>query len=63
LSFKTKGLSDRGEAQKKYNLLTELKQGMSEAIIQEQIPPGYHEGIKKYFNSLEKKTEENTTGK
>ncbi|QDT42964.1 hypothetical protein Pan241w_30590 [Gimesia alba] len=64
LSFKTKGLSDRGEAQKKYNkLFTDLKQGMSEAIIQEQIPPGYHDGIKKYFNSLEKKTEENATKK
>lgn len=64
LSFKTKGLSDRGEAQKEYNkLFVDLKQGMSEAIMQEQIPPGYHEGIKKYFNSLEKKTEENATGK
>ena len=64
LSFKTKGLSDRGEAQKNYNkLFTDLKQGMSEAIIQEQIPPGYHDGIKKYFNSLEKKTEENAAKK
>ncbi len=55
LSFKTKGLSDRGEAKKQYNkLVIDLKQGMSEAIIQEQIPPGYHKGIKKYFNSLEK---------
>ena len=52
LSFKTKGLSDRGEAKKQYNkLVIDLKQGMSEAIIQEQIPPGYHKGIKKYFNS------------
>ncbi|WP_339728185.1 hypothetical protein [uncultured Gimesia sp.] len=64
LSFKTKGLSDRGEAEKKYNkLYTDLKQGMSEAIMQEQIPPGYHDGIKKYFNSIEKKPEENATKK
>lgn len=64
LSFKTKGLSDRGEAKKSYNkLMTDLKQGMSEAIIQEQIPPGYHEGIKKYFNSLEKQPKETTSKK
>ncbi|WP_299468086.1 hypothetical protein, partial [uncultured Gimesia sp.] len=64
LSFKTKGLSDRGEAQKEYNkLVTDLKQGMSEAIMQEQIPPGYHEGIKKYFNSLEKQPEEKSSKK
>jgi hypothetical protein len=36
---------------------------MSEAIMQEQIPPGYHDGIKKYFNSLENKSEENATKK
>ncbi|MFI4850353.1 MAG: hypothetical protein ACIAZJ_14695 [Gimesia chilikensis] len=64
LSFKSKGLSDSGEARKNYNkLVTDLKQGMSEAIMQEQIPPGYHDGIKKYFNSLEKKTDENTPQK
>ncbi len=64
LSFKSKGLSDRGEAKKSYNkLVTDLKQGMSEAIIQEQIPPGYHEGIKKYFNSLEKQPKETTPKK
>ncbi len=64
LSFKTKGLSDRGESQKEYNkLVTDLKQGMSEAIMQEQIPPGYHEGIKKYFNSLEKQPDEKSSKK
>ena len=64
LSFKTKGLSDRGEAKKQYNkLVIDLKQGMSEAIIQEQIPPGYHKGIKKYFNSLEKQPAEKTSKK
>lgn len=64
LSFKSKGLSDSGEAKKEYNkLFTDLKQGMSEAIMQEQIPPGYHDGIKRYFNSLEKKSEENAPRK
>lgn len=63
LSLKSKGLSDSGEAKKRYNNLVRIKQGMSEAIIQEQIPPGYHKGIKKYFNSLEKQSTEKTSKK
>jgi hypothetical protein len=55
MSLKTKGLSDRGEAKKEYrNLVGKVKQGVSEAILQEQIPPGYHDGIKRYFDSIEK---------
>jgi hypothetical protein len=30
----------------------EVKQGVSEAIQQEQVPPGYHDAIKKYFDTL-----------
>ena len=29
-------------------------QAAEEAIEEEQVPPGYHETIKKYFNTLEK---------
>ena len=36
------------------SLIQKVKQGSSEAILQEQIPPGYHEGIKSYFDNLEK---------
>lgn len=54
LSVKTKGLSDRGDAKREYrDLVEKVKQGYSEAILQEQVPPGYHEGIKKYFDNLE----------
>lgn len=55
LSLKTKGLSDRGDAKKDYaGLVKSVKQGVSEAILQEQIPPGYVEGIQNYFDTLEK---------
>jgi hypothetical protein len=54
LSMKTKGLGEKGNAVQDYRgLLQQVKQGASEAILQEQIPPGYHEGIKSYFDTLE----------
>ncbi|MGE5194268.1 MAG: hypothetical protein ACM3U2_17390 [Deltaproteobacteria bacterium] len=57
LSVKTKGMSDKGDAKKEYkNLIQKVKQGYSEAILQEQIPPGYHDGIKSYFDNLDKST-------
>jgi hypothetical protein len=60
LSVKTKGLSDKGDARKDYKgLVQKVKQGYSEAILQEQIPPGYHDGIKSYFDNLDK-TEKNS---
>lgn len=68
LSVKTKGLSDKGDASKEYKtLIQKVKQGYSEAILQEQIPPGYHEGIKSYFDNLDKtdksaKAEESDAG-
>lgn len=55
LSVKTKGVSDRGDAKKEYRTAIEkVKQGYSEAILQEQVPPGYHDGIKKYFDNIDK---------
>lgn len=55
MSIKSKGLSDSGEAVKQYEKqLGKVKQGVSEAILQEQIPPGYIDGIKSYFDTLEK---------
>jgi hypothetical protein len=61
LSVKTKGLSDKGDAKKEYrSLIQKVKQGYSEAILQEQIPPGYHDGIKRYFDNLDKN---DTSGK
>jgi hypothetical protein len=56
LSVKTKGLSDKGDARKEYReALQKVTQGYNEAILQEQVPPGYHENIKTYFNNLERK--------
>ena len=53
LSLQTKGLSDTGEAEENYaTQINNVKQGVSEAILQEQVPPGYHEEIKKYFDTL-----------
>ncbi|MBS0264872.1 MAG: hypothetical protein JSS02_23250 [Planctomycetes bacterium] len=55
LSVKTKGLSDKGDASKQYkSAIQAVKQGYSEAILQEQVPPGYHDGIKSYFDNFEK---------
>ena len=54
LSLKTKGQSDSGDARQNYRKSVKaIKQGVSEAIDKEEIPKGYIEGIKKYFNSLE----------
>ncbi len=56
LSLKTKGVTEgeEDEIELQYNtIVSDLKQSVSEAIDQEQIPPGYHDGIKKYFDSLD----------
>ena len=56
LSLKTKGLTDSGEAEQNYaQQVKQVKQGVSEAILQEQVPPGYHEEIKEYFDTLKEK--------
>jgi hypothetical protein len=54
LSMKTKGMSDSGEAQKEYRqALEDVKQGVAEAIEQEEIPPGYVDAIQTYFDKIE----------
>lgn len=53
LSLKSKGLSDSGDAEQNYaGQIDQVKQGVSEAILAEQIPPGYHDNIKHYFDTL-----------
>ncbi len=32
--------------------MREVKQGVDEAIVRERIPPGYHDGIRRYFDKL-----------
>ncbi len=64
LSLKTKGLSDSGEASKNYNKqVRNVKQGVSEAILQEKIPPGYHDGIRGYFDSLDDSAKKSNAAK
>ncbi len=48
LSMKTKGVSEKGEATQNYEqAVDDVKQGVSEAIVHEQIPPAYHDTIRK----------------
>ena len=53
LSLKTKGLSDSGDVKKQFEAVRRIKQGVSEAIEAEQVPPGYHNGIKSYFDKID----------
>jgi len=58
LSIKVQGLSDPGQAVRDYQqCLQDVKQGVSEAILHEQVPAAYHDAIRKYFDSLEKADE------
>jgi hypothetical protein len=55
LSLKSKGVSDSGDVKRDYSkLVRDVKKGVSEAIEHEQIPPGYHDSIKSYFDTLDK---------
>lgn len=55
MSMKTKGLSDSGDiSDAEYKrIVGELQQSLDDVIEQEQIPPGYVESIKKYFDTLD----------
>lgn len=58
LSIKTKEAAtekdfDPEELKKYESTVTEIKAGVQAAIENEQIPPGYVDGIKNYFNNLE----------
>ena len=54
LSLKGRGVPDAGEAVVQYGRSVEdIKQGLNEAILHEQVPPAYHEAIRKYFDAME----------
>jgi hypothetical protein len=54
LSMKTRGVSQAGDAPQQYaQQLDQIKQGVSEAILHEQVPPAYHDAIRQYFDSME----------
>jgi hypothetical protein len=53
MTLKTKEVGDKGEVKKEYaESIEKVKQGVGEAILQERVPPGYHDSIKKYFDNL-----------
>jgi hypothetical protein len=53
LEWKTRGLSDAGHAREDYRRsVREIKQSWSEAMLREQVPPGYRAAIQKYFDSI-----------
>ncbi|MFK7821836.1 MAG: hypothetical protein AB8G99_24265 [Planctomycetaceae bacterium] len=63
LSWKTKGMSESGEFKKEVaSSLQKVKQGVSEAIKKEQVPPGYVDGIKKYFDNIDENNRQSGTG-
>jgi chemotaxis protein histidine kinase CheA len=56
LEWKTQELGPTGSRPEEYReAIREVKKGVGEAIAAEQVPPGYHEAIQKYFDSLPEK--------
>lgn len=54
MKWKSKELGAAGEIEINRDAsLQSVRQGADEAILQEQIPPGYHEAIKTYFDSID----------
>ncbi len=53
MEWKTREVSEAGPAREEYlRAIQDVKQQASEAIVQEQIPPGYQSAIKKYFDTF-----------
>lgn len=57
MQWKTREVSDAGEVNRQYaDSIDKVKQAASEAIVQEQVPPGYHDSIMQYFNDIDENT-------
>jgi DNA-binding transcriptional regulator YiaG len=53
MEWKTREVSEAGPAREDYlRAVQDVRQQASEAIVQEQIPPGYQATIKRYFDTL-----------
>src|SRR5579862_4282953 len=53
MEWKTKEVSEAGPAREEYlRAVQDVRQQASEAVVQEQIPPGYQTAIQKYFDTL-----------
>ncbi len=56
LEWKTSEVGESGARTEEYRAaVRSVQQGVAEAIQQEQVPPGYHDSIKRYFDSLPQK--------
>lgn len=59
-TMKSRGVSEAGDVNVEFQkLIKEVKEGYSEAINQEEIPPGYVPGIQKYFDRIEEAADAN----
>ena len=53
MNLKTREVGDKAKVEREYaEKLERVKQGVDEAILQERVPPGYHDGVQKYFDDL-----------
>lgn len=53
MEWETKGLGEKGEAVQGWRQNVQaVQQDLSEAILHEQVPAGYHDQIRSYFDSL-----------
>jgi hypothetical protein len=53
MEWKTRKVSEAGPAREEYlRAVQDVRQKASEAVVEEQIPPGYQAAIKKYFDTL-----------
>jgi tetrahydromethanopterin S-methyltransferase subunit B len=54
LEWRTRGVATTGEADVNYEQsIAEVRQNVSEAILQEDIPAGYHDDIREYFDTID----------
>ena len=57
MEWKEEGVGETGQKASDYQqAIRNVKQGVSEAIRNEQVPPGYHSAIQKYFDRLPEKS-------
>lgn len=53
MEWKTRGLSEEGEVKEEYAAQVEvIRDSVEEAVLHENVPPGYRSAIRKYFNTL-----------
>jgi hypothetical protein len=61
MEWKTREVSEAGPAREEYlRAVQDVRQQASEAVVEEQIPPGYQAAIKKYFDTLHNDSSANT---